>query len=195
METLPWKNEVYTHYQDGVPIDQDVTVLEEGGHISTPSYGNYEQGLSAMLRYVEWRREDARQDSTPKLDWVGKKLVADEFFYEAFNKTRLTEKDAAGGMSYNEREDTYHHQNADLWILRWRNHDVYRKFKVTLLEFFELPYSEAEWLIYRARKEDEETQRRRAAAEAEKNGDVGGDPGAIGFPDIDIGDSLDEIDD
>ena len=124
-----------------------------------------------MKNYIDWYRNRRKSEPDRAVDWVGKALILDEFFYESFNQEPLKDTNHAGGMSYNQREDLWQHQNADVWIIRWKSRDIYKKFKLDLMQWFELPYPEAEWLLKRAAEEDAFIAKRREEAKQENPGD------------------------
>ena len=158
-ETLPW---VEHNGQE---------VIGPGGHISDRFYmsgTDGRAGVRVLKQYIAWFREQKERDASFSIDWVGQELVFDEFAFEEFNQTKMRPDDHAGGMMYSEREDTLRHQNVDAWLMRWRNYDIFKRFKITLLEWFDLPYPFAEWLLRRAMAEEERLQEEREKAEQER---------------------------
>lgn len=162
METLPWK-------ADPLYPESEHDVLQEGGHISDIMYTTGDRGMEALINYIKYFKGQKKKDPEWDMDWVGRELIYSEFAFEAYNRTPLTHEHPAGGMSYSEREDTIRHQCADLWIMRWQNYGIHKRFKIDLMDWMDLEYPVAEWLLRRARMEEERRQQELAKAEKDKD--------------------------
>lgn len=161
--------------------------VAEAGHISDRLYAINGQGMEALTNYIKWFRAEKKKDPAWHIDWIGRELVYGEFAFEAYNQTRLTKADLAGGMSYTERENTISHQGIDLWIMRYRTYDIKKKFGLSLMEFLNCEYAFAERLLKRARAEETRKAEELEKQEEEKrqqenNGYV---QEGFQFPDID----------